>query len=201
MSQRYESWRTPPASFIVTLTVSPPVIAVRMDSRSVRPMETVATTSGLLPDMLIDGLVPVADDERGCAHLGGLDGLLLEAAQAAVDHHDLADHVGLVRVVRATVGRSAARLDRVGRDRDVTGDTGGVQLLTERGAAREAVLRDRRGGVDRQQRNRRRVRRAQPDGALGVDVALALVLAPVDQVERLTPDVGVGLVQRTDCHW
>ena len=37
----------------MTLTVSPPVIAVRMDSRSVRPMETVATTSGLLPDMLI----------------------------------------------------------------------------------------------------------------------------------------------------
>ena len=123
---------SPPASFMVTLTVAPAgqgradrlaVGEADADGRDERGVGAGHAEIG--------AVVAVADDQRRGAGRRGDLGLRLERAPAAVDHGDLARHGGRVGVRRAAVGRrtgrvGVGRLGHVGRDDDVAGDAGGA---------------------------------------------------------------------------
>ena len=102
----------------------------------------------------------------------------------------------LVNAVQPSVVDGAGRVGRVRGDDDVVGEPGRGDRRTEVGRRGVAVADRCRLGHEELDRNPR-VERADADRTLVVQVALALVVTLVDQVEGLAPDVGVGLVERT----
>ena len=207
ISQRKESflsWLTP--SCMVTLT-GPGTSADLIRSPSALEMPTVGIvivgSSPAMPKAPRPRVLAMIDADRaGVLRVLGLDD---EGAAAAVEQRDVAGDGGRV------VERGAAVGGRAGRGR-VAGSAGSATSVptTTLPVTPAAVT-----GGPKARRPRSRSWRCSPGelittcglavvwvradadlARLRVDVALAAVLAAVDEVDGLAPDVGVGLVHR-----